>query len=61
MHSIAVPIDPQRSDAGDSARRDVLDAPEHAARGPRASVEVEYERELGRQLERHGTWRLVRP
>jgi hypothetical protein len=39
----------------------VLDAPEHAARRPRASVEVEYERELGRQLERHGTWRLVRP
>src|SRR5713101_1538463 len=27
----------------------------------RASVEVEYERELGRQLERHGTGRLVRP
>jgi len=38
----------QRSDAGDSAGRDVLDAPEHAVRRLRASVEMKYERSLGR-------------
>jgi len=38
----------QRSDAGDSAGRDVLDAPEHAVRRMRASVEMKYERSLGR-------------
>jgi hypothetical protein len=51
----------QRCDAGDSARRDVFDAAEHAARRVRASVEMKDERELGRQLERHGTQGLIRP
>jgi len=38
----------------------VLDASEHAARRLGASVEMEYERSLGRQLEGHGTWPLIR-
>jgi hypothetical protein len=38
----------QRTDAGDSAGGDVLDAPEHAARRLRASVEMKYERSLRR-------------
>src|SRR5215813_7274911 len=50
----------QRTDAGDSAGADVLDAPEHAARRLRASVEMKYERSLRRKLERYGTWDLIR-
>ena len=50
----------QRTDAGDSAGGDVLDATEHAARRLRASVEMKYERPLRRQLERHRTWDLIR-
>src|SRR5262249_6972793 len=50
----------QRTDAGDSAGGDVLDAPEHAARRLRTSVEMKYERSLGREPERHGTSDLIR-
>src|SRR5262249_46907400 len=50
----------QRSDAGDSAGGDVLDAPEHAARRLRPSVEMEYERSLGGKLEGHRTRGLIR-
>jgi len=38
----------------------VLDAPEHAARRLRTSVEMEYERSLGRKLEGQGTWDSIR-
>jgi len=50
-----------RTAAGEGTGRDGLDAPADAARRLRASVEMEAERALGRQLERHGTWGLVRP
>jgi len=38
----------------------MLDAAEHAARRLRASVEMEDERSLGRQLEGHGTGAPIR-
>src|SRR5262245_773513 len=50
----------QRSDAGDPAGGDVLDAPEHAARRLRTSVEMEYERPVGGKLEGHRTRGLIR-
>jgi hypothetical protein len=38
----------------------VLDAPEHAARRLRTSVEMEYERPVGGKLEGHRTRGLIR-